>query len=152
MGVEGEVLHGEQIFDRDLDVHRGLWLLLRGRHRLDYLWTTSRGCHILAVDLCRASGVLHLGLRGDAGEHAKQRRGRVVGAIRHVLRLRLALAEGADRHGRVIGQLVIFHRLLRRWLLRVYICAISTRIPMAWTMFAFAANMALGSYLYLRAF
>ena len=45
-----------------------------------------------------------------------------------MLRLRLALAEGADRHGRVIGQLVVFYRVLRRGLLRLYIRAVPTRL------------------------
>ena len=45
-----------------------------------------------------------------------------------MLRLRLALAEGADRHGRAAGELVVFHRLFWGWLLRVHLRIISARL------------------------
>ena len=68
--MEREVLHGEQIFNSDLDVYICLRVLLRGGDRLDHLRSTTSGIHIPIINLRGPGRVLHLGLRGDAGEHA----------------------------------------------------------------------------------
>ena len=68
--LERKVLHGEQIFNSDLDVYCGLRLLLRGRHRLDHLRPAFSGIHIPIINLRGPGRVFYLGLCCDAGKHA----------------------------------------------------------------------------------
>merc|ERR1712216_287650 len=68
--LERKVLHGEQIFNSDLDVHCGLWLLLRGRHRLDHLRPAFGGRDLPSQYFCGPGRVFCLGLCCHARKYA----------------------------------------------------------------------------------